>query len=791
MEEEEASPKSTVRLPHFRAILFRRFTLFKRSVKAMVVSLLLSLLFSVLAIVANYLMKLLMKDKIVPYTFNSFWHHSGDLVVSLPEDGNEDYKEFMPILEEMFYNDTGRHPTIHNFTGRDELNEWMYGNVVNKTGPEYVIMGVGFNPPAGLFQTYNLTGYYNGSWVRNEAMATRVALTRLAWKRSFGPDSDFVFSVTRLMQKLMDFMFGQLAPMLITCGLISIIPMIISQPIIDVRGEVRQYMMSCSLGLWPYWCATFVVDIIVWVLLVNLVWCVFLACMVTAIHDNMLNSWYTFMMMGPSFILFIYCFSFAFASAESATRQLFIILILILVVPMIVDIVRQEPNPAWLDWVYALMPHIATQRILQEMLVRVNILKQNLSYYWIDDSHSRPYLVMQFADIVIYGVILVIIEKARVAASSKVTKIKFNSYADFFEEAKTKHPVTQEAKDMEQAVAESDDFAVKIENVSRLFFNTAGDPIAAVNNVCLGVKEQSIFGFLGANGAGKTTLIKMIMSLLPPSSGTIYINGVNIAENKNPELLSICPQFNSHLCDEMTPREHFKLYGMLHRMDPDFARRYAEELIEVLELTPHAEKPVRELSGGNQRKTAVALSFFGPSKIILLDEPTSSLDPVARHHVHEMISSHRGKKTFMLCTHLLSEAESLCDQISIMIKGCVYTCGSPQYLSQKFGTEYKIDVMLNKDDPQANDKCTAFFRTQLPQAVLTILRPNVRIYSIPSDAMKLSELFTIMEQGSEGDNGYGYYTCSSSSLERVFMEIVHLSENEDAVFAKEGNLTAP
>lgn len=782
----EAKP---VRLPHFRAILFRRFTLFKRSVKAMVISLLLSLLFSVLAIVANYLMKLLMKDKIVPYTFNSFFHQSNDIVVSLPEDGSTYYKDFMPILEEMFYNDTGRDAIIHNFTSRDDLNEWMYENVVNKSGPEAVIMGVGFNDQS--FLGYNLTGYYNGSWVRNEALATRVTLTRMVWKKEFGKDSDFTFSVTRLMQKLMDFIFGQLAPMLITCGLISIIPMVISQPIIDVRGEVRQYMISCSLSLWPYWCATFLVDILVWIILVNLVWVVFLACMVTAIHDNMLNTWYTFMMMGPSFILFVYCFSFAFGSAESATRQLFIILILILIVPMIVDIVRQEPNPAWLDWVYALIPHVGTQRLLQEMLARVNILKQPLPYYWIDDWHARAYLVMQFVDILIYGAILAIIEASRVAASKKVTKIKFHRYTEFFEEAKSKHPVTQEAKDMETAVNDSDDFAVKIEHVSRLFFNTAGEPIPAVNNVSLGVNENSIFGFLGANGAGKTTLIKMIMSILPPSSGNIYINGVDISKNRDPELLSICPQFNTHLCDEMTPREHFKLYGLLHRMDPDYARQYSEELIEMLELTPHAEKPVRELSGGNQRKTAVALSFFGPAKIILLDEPTSSLDPVARHHVHEMIANHRGKKTFMLCTHLLSEAESLCDQISIMIKGCVYTCGSPQYLSQKFGTEYKVDVMLDKEDAMANEKCTQFFQRSLPQATLTIMRPNARIYSIPSNAMKLSELFTIMEEGSEADNGFGYYTCSSSSLERVFMEIVQLSENEDAVFAKNGDVSVP
>jgi ABC-type multidrug transport system ATPase subunit len=336
---------------------------------------------------------------------------------------------------------------------------------------------------------------------------------------------------------------------------------------------------------------------------------------------------------------------------------------------------------------------------------------------------------------------------------------------------------------MEVLVHESEDFAVRVLDCSKLFFNTAGEPIPAVNAVSLGVKENSIFGFLGANGAGKTTLIKMITSLLPPSTGTIFIEGLDITKSSDPRRLSICPQFNSHLCDEMSPREHFRLYQLLHQMDRTEADEHAAQLINVLELTEHADKPVRELSGGNQRKLAVALSFFAPARIVLLDEPTSSLDPVARHHVHEMITQHRGQKTFMLCTHLLSEAEQLCDQISIMIKGTLFACGTPQFLSQKFGTEFKIDVMLRKDDASAPDKCTAFFTASLPKAVLTILRPTARIYSIPSDAMRLSELFTIMEEGLREDNGFSYYTCSSSSLERVFMEIVHLSENEDTVLA--------
>ena len=149
-----------------------------------------------------------------------------------------------------------------------------------------------------------------------------------------------------------------------------------------------------------------------------------------------------------------------------------------------------------------------------------------------------------------------------------------------------------------------------------------------------------------------------------------------------------------------------------------------------------------------------------------------------------MITTFKGKKTFMLCTHLLSEAETLCDEISIMIKGNVYTCGSPQYLSSRFGTEYKIDLQLNDESQESSSKVDNFFAQHIPEAELNIMRPKARIYSVPATATTLPKLFETMQEGKNGDNGYNYYTCSSSSLERVFMEIVHMSECEDLVVVK-------
>lgn len=380
---------------------------------------------------------------------------------------------------------------------------------------------------------------------------------------------------------------------------------------------------------------------------------------------------------------------------------------------------------------------------------------------------------------VLYVLVLFIVERYRLSIQARATKRSFGNYSSFFEKQKAKHPVTEEAHEMEREVANNHDYGVRIENCSRLFFNTAGKPISAVNCVSLGVKLGSTFGFLGANGAGKTTLIKMITSMLPPSDGKIEIKGVDISEYNDPTLLSICPQFNSHLCQELTIEEHFYLYSKLFLIEKEAAQKQSDRLIEVLELNEVLGKPIRDLSDGEVRKLAIALSFFGPAEIILLDEPTASLDPVARHHVHEMISELKGQKTFMLCTHLLSEAESLCENISIMIKGCVYTCGSPQYLSAKFGTEFKIDVGLVDEDDDNQNKCTDFFQNTLPEAELSMLRPKARIYSIPASSTTLPNLFSIMEEGKNGDNGFNYYTCSSSSLERVFMEIVKLSEEND------------
>jgi ABC-type multidrug transport system fused ATPase/permease subunit len=266
------------------------------------------------------------------------------------------------------------------------------------------------------------------------------------------------------------------------------------------------------------------------------------------------------MMSGSGFIIMMYCLAFMFNNRESAARQAFMVMVIIILIPVIVWIIIDYP-PSWVEWLFSLIPILHVQRLLTHVLINIGIWSHDLGYYWRYDN-SQPFLVFHWASIPLYGGILMLIEIIRVHLQKSNARRTFGDYGEFFETQKAKHPMTDEARAMEEEVLDHhNNYAVRIMNCSQLFFNTAGDPIPAVNGVSLGIKEGSLFGFLVANGAGKTTLMKMITSMLPPSDGRIEILGRDIPEYSDRTLLSICPHFNTHMCQELTPYEHFVIYA--------------------------------------------------------------------------------------------------------------------------------------------------------------------------------------------------------------------------------------
>ena len=208
--------------------------------------------------------------------------------------------------------------------------------------------------------------------------------------------------------------------------------------------------------------------------------------------------------------------------------------------------------------------------------------------------------------------------------------------------------------------------------------------------------------------------------------------------------------------------------------DEEFERALPN-IIKSLDLGEHIDKITREMSGGNMRKISIGVALLSNSELVMLDEPTSSLDPIARYNVHQLLAAFKGRKTFVLCTHLLNEAESLCDNIAILIKGCVFTYGSPQHLTNHFGKDWKIDLLL--EDMSKNESVDTFLRENVPSAKLTFERNRTRIYSVPSDTIPLPDLFDTLQKGVDQKCGISYYTASSSTLEKVFMELVKMADS--------------
>lgn len=158
-------------------------------------------------------------------------------------------------------------------------------------------------------------------------------------------------------------------------------------------------------------------------------------------------------MTGPSFILFTYCLTFLFSSPESASRQAFLILIIMILIPMIIGIILgDDPVPKALQWIYAFFPPIGIYQIFNAILIRVGMIKATLSFYF-KEYPAQPHLIMQIVDIFIYGGILFSIEIIRTIIQKMATQSTFGSYGDFFKKQKAKHPVTDEAHQMEGEVA--------------------------------------------------------------------------------------------------------------------------------------------------------------------------------------------------------------------------------------------------------------------------------------------------------------------------------------------------
>ena len=228
--------------------------------------------------------------------------------------------------------------------------------------------------------------------------------------------------------------------------------------------------------------------------------------------------------------------------------------------------------------------------------------------------------------------------------------------------------------------------AIEVDHMTKKF----GD-FVAVNDVSFNVAQQEIFGLLGPNGAGKTTLIRMMTTLLAPTSGTARIGGHDVITDANGvrNTLGVIPQaFTSD--PELTAKENMAIHAKLYGVPADKRDGLIDQLLEQVELLNFRDALVRTFSGGMRRRLEIARGLVHSPKIMFLDEPTTGLDPVSRTHVWDMIRTLRDRSelTILLTTHYMDEADKLCDRIAIVDHGRLAALDTPMRLKDSVpGTE--------------------------------------------------------------------------------------------------------
>ena len=218
--------------------------------------------------------------------------------------------------------------------------------------------------------------------------------------------------------------------------------------------------------------------------------------------------------------------------------------------------------------------------------------------------------------------------------------------------------------------------AVKIERVSRRF-----DDVIAVNDLSLSLERGEIMGFLGANGAGKTTTIKMLLGLIRPTSGKVEVLGGDPVDAKVRTKIGYMPEVATYY-PYLNARELLSFYGGLCGLDGKTIRARTDELLETVGLAEAAKRPLKTYSKGMLQRAGIAQALLNDPDLLVLDEPFTGLDPLARIHFRELMQRLRGAgKSIFFSSHELGETELLCDKVVIMKAGHAVYQGPVQQLA--------------------------------------------------------------------------------------------------------------
>ena len=322
---------------------------------------------------------------------------------------------------------------------------------------------------------------------------------------------------------------------------------------------------------------------------------------------------------------------------------------------------------------------------------------------------------------------------------------------------------------------------ISIENLSKVY-GKGKKSVKTVNNLSFTIYESQITGILGHNGAGKSTLINMLVGNIAPTSGTAHIYGHNISDanemNALRQMFGVCLQ-QDILFNELNSEEHLTFFAQIKGVPKQSIDLEVNKLLNEVQLFEDRMTASTKLSGGQKRKLCIAIALIGNPKIIILDEPSSGVDPYARRQLWSLLQSYKKDRIIILSTHFMDEADLLADRKAIIANGKLRCVGSSLFLKNRFGIGYHLTVDIKKGSDV--DVVNALIQSTIESAQIDRFTSSEVYYILPPKETQLfPKLFHELEQNISEDNSLiKSFGISMTTLEEVFLKIGDEIEAEE------------
>uniref|UniRef100_A0A8D0HCB8 ABC transporter domain-containing protein n=1 Tax=Sphenodon punctatus TaxID=8508 RepID=A0A8D0HCB8_SPHPU len=312
--------------------------------------------------------------------------------------------------------------------------------------------------------------------------------------------------------------------------------------------------------------------------------------------------------------------------------------------------------------------------------------------------------------------------------------------------------------------------AIRINNIKKTYKHK-DKKTEALRGLFLNIYEDQITALLGHSGAGKTTLLNILSGLSKPSDGSVTILKYKLSEmeaiEEIREITGLCPQFNVQF-DILTVKENLRIFAKVKGIQSNKVEEEVKKLLTMLDISSIQDTQADKLSGGQKRKLSLAIAMLGDPQVLLLDEPTSGMDPCSRQHVWNLLKEHKAGRAIVVSTQFMDEADILADRKAFISHGRLKCVGSSLFLKNKWGIGYHLRMQVNESCD--SERMLSLVKQYIPNATLSGRSDSELSYTLPSENVdKFPDLFHSLD--SQPDQEIMNYGVSMTTMEDVFLKL--------------------